>query len=229
LLVVVFVIGMLVALLLPLRRSAGPAARRTQCNNNLKQVGLAMQNYVDINGTFPPAYLADADGKPMHSWRVLILPYMELGNLHDHYNQDQPWDSEANRQVLTQMPYVYQCPSSTQRGHNTSYVIVQGKETVFDGDKPFLLASIADGARNTILVVEAPHADIPWTAPRDLNFAELSMLVNDGANSPHSDHPDHVGALFADGSVRFINSKVSPHDLRVLLTKDAGDVVSDSF
>jgi hypothetical protein len=108
-------------------------------------------------------------------------------------------------------------------------VVVQGTKTVFDGDQPCPLASIADGSRNTILVVEAPHADIPWTAPRDLNFSELSMLINAGANSPHSDHPEGLLVLLADGSVRFISSKTSPGDLRVLLTEDAGDVVSDNF
>ena len=66
-------IVMLVALFLPARRGAREAAKRTQCNNNLKQIGLGMENYLVIHGTFPPAYVADADGKAMHSWRVLIL------------------------------------------------------------------------------------------------------------------------------------------------------------
>ena len=69
--------GILIALLLPAVQAAREAARRTQCSNNLKQIGLAMHNYHDVNQQFPPAYIADADGQPMHSWRVLILPYLE--------------------------------------------------------------------------------------------------------------------------------------------------------
>src|SRR5690606_17767117 len=79
--------GILVALLLPAVQSARETARRVQCANNLKQIGLAMHNYMDVNGAFPPAYLADSDGKPMHSWRVLILPYMEHRSLYDRYDQ----------------------------------------------------------------------------------------------------------------------------------------------
>jgi prepilin-type processing-associated H-X9-DG protein len=228
-LIVVFIIGLLTALLIPARRGAGEAARSTQCRNNLKQIGLAMHNYGDINGTFPPAYVADADGKPMHSWRVLILPHAVLDPLYRRYDQSQPWDSEANRQLLSQMPFMFRCPSSGDDGQNTSFVVVRGKETIFDADRPCNPLSIADGMSNTILVVEAPHANIPWTEPRDLDFTELSMLINDGANSPHSDHPDGVNVLFADGSVRFIGSTISPRDLRALLTKDAGDTVSGEF
>ena len=228
-LVAVAVIGMVVALLLPAKRGVGEAARRTQCSNNLKQIGLAMQNYLDINGTFPPAYITDADGKPMHSWRVLILPYMEQADLHDRYDQSQPWDSTVNRQLLSEMPYTYQCPSSGHGGRNTSYVVVQGKESIFNADKPCKIDSITDGAANTILVVEAPHADIPWTPPRDLDFAELTMSINTGTNSPHSDHPNGLNVLLADGSVRFIRGTISPQDLRALLTKDGGETVSGSF
>jgi prepilin-type processing-associated H-X9-DG protein len=228
-LLVLCVIAVLVALFLPNVRFAGEAARRTQCNNNLKQIGLAMQNYHDINGAFPPAYVADAAGKPIHSWRVLILPYMELADLYGRYDQGQPWDSAVNRQLLPQMPYTYHCPSSGQGGQNTSYVVVQGKETIFDADKLCKIASITDGAASTILVVEAPHANIPWTEPRDLDFAELSMAINSGATSPHSDHSNGVNVLLGDGSVRFIQSTISPQDLRALLTKDGGEMASGSF
>jgi hypothetical protein len=226
--VIVAIFLVIAMFVLPNIRFAGEAARRTQCNNNLKQISIGMQNYLDINGTFPPAYVADADGKPMHSWRVLLLEYMELGDLYERYDQGQPWDSEANQQVLHQKPFVYQCPS-TAHSNRTSYVVVRGTQTVFDADKPCHPASITDGLANTILVVEAPHADIPWTEPRDLDFDELTTAITQGANSPHSDHPNLFLVLLADGSVRQISNTVSPHDLRCLLTKAGGDTVSDDF
>lgn len=70
---IIFTIG---CLLLPATRSSPKASRRMMCSNHLKQIALALQNYHDTYGSFPPAYLADARGKPIHSWRVLILPFM---------------------------------------------------------------------------------------------------------------------------------------------------------
>ncbi len=221
--------GVLLALLLPAVQAAREAARRTQCSNNLRQIGLAMHNYHDINGNLPPAHIADANGKAIHSWRVLILPYMEQDPLYKRYDQSQAWDSPANRQLLSQMPPTYQCPSAGVGGQNTSYVVVQGPETIFDGDKPCPMRAITDGTANTIMIVEAPHANIPWTEPRDLNFAELTMAVNSGANSPHSTHPGGVQVLMADGSVRFLSAGISAADLQALLTKAGGEVISSNF
>src|SRR4051812_35222376 len=77
LLVVVAVIALLIGLLLPARRSAGPAVRRTVCASNLRQIGLALDNYEQDQGVYPPARTFDANGRPLHSWRTLILPYMD--------------------------------------------------------------------------------------------------------------------------------------------------------
>src|SRR5579864_1381633 len=77
LVVVVIIIVVLIALLLPAIRSSGPAARRAQCTNNLKQIALALSNYEQANSALPPAFTVDAEGKPLHSWRTLILPYLE--------------------------------------------------------------------------------------------------------------------------------------------------------
>lgn len=71
------IVAISVALFLPATRNVRPAAYRSQCKNNLKQIGLALHNYHDEYQAFPPAYTVDADGKPLHSWRTLILPYME--------------------------------------------------------------------------------------------------------------------------------------------------------
>ena len=74
--------GILVALLLPAIQAAREAARRTQCSNNLKQIALAFHNYNDTYGTFPPAYIPDENGQPMHSWRMLILPFLECDHIY---------------------------------------------------------------------------------------------------------------------------------------------------
>jgi hypothetical protein len=70
-----------------------------RCAQNLKWICLALHNYEAANGAFPPAYVADADGKPMHSWRVMILPYAEEPALYKKYRFDEPWDGPNNRQL----------------------------------------------------------------------------------------------------------------------------------
>src|SRR5262245_66359 len=92
------------ALLLPAVQQGREAARRSQCKNNLKQIALALLNYESRYGTFPPAYVADESGKPMHSWRVLILPDLDQQALYNDYNFSEPWDGPNNSRLLTRIP-----------------------------------------------------------------------------------------------------------------------------
>ena len=87
LLVVIAIIGILVALLLPAVQAAREAARRTQCTNNLKQLGLAVHNYENTNKELPPGGLTPTGGSYGHSWWVRILPYIEQGNVYDKFDQ----------------------------------------------------------------------------------------------------------------------------------------------
>ena len=96
-LVVLAIIVVLIALLLPpASRSGRGEARRSQCKNNLKQIGLALHNYHDIYHVFPPAYTVDGNGKPLHSWRTLILPYLDQAPLYLKIDLSKPWDDPAN-------------------------------------------------------------------------------------------------------------------------------------
>ncbi len=112
LLVVIAIIGMLVALLLPSVPTAREAARRMQCANNMKQILIGLQNYHDTYNAFPPAYTVDEDGKPLHSWRVLILPFIEQQALYEQIRLDEPWDSEHNRQFHAVNMQEFRCPSA---------------------------------------------------------------------------------------------------------------------
>ena len=89
-------------------------AARSQCINNLKQIGLAMHNYHAMHKTFPPAYTVDKAGKPLLSWRVLILPYLEQDALYKEFHLDEPWDSEHNRALIDRMPATYRCPDAAR-------------------------------------------------------------------------------------------------------------------
>lgn len=210
--------GVLAALLLPAVQAAREAARRAQCTNNLKQIALAMQSYHDVYGAYPPAYLADANGKPMHSWRVLILPFVGRQDLYARYRFDEPWDGPNNSQLAAPTPAVYRCASDPATANTTDYVAITGPGTMFDADKSINQRSITDGMSNTLLVVESTQAGINWMEPRDLNAGQMTFTINGPGGEISSKHPGGAVAAMADGSVKFISGSVAPQTLRALST-----------
>ena len=96
LLIITAILAVAVALFLPTVRTAREAARRSSCSNNLKQIGIALQNYADTYGSLPPAYSVDANGNRLHSWRTLILPFLEANPLYSTIDLSKPWDDPAN-------------------------------------------------------------------------------------------------------------------------------------
>lgn len=226
--------GTLVGLLVPAVSSAREAARRMQCQNNLKQLALALHNYHDTYKCFPAAYVADKNGKPLHSWRVALLPYLERSDLYNLYNFDEPWDSPGNLAVAQQMPEYFRCPSdpSGPGGTQSSYVIVrcdpsqQPLQTLFAPNHWTEFREIADGTANTIMVVETSNP-VPWTQPDadpDLGqfFAEFAALSSGG----QSNHPHGVNVAFADGSVRFLSRELDAQELRALFGPSDGQIVN---
>ncbi len=170
--------GILVALLLPAIQAAREAARRAQCTNNLKQIALAFHNYHDTYGTFPPAYIPDENGQPKHSWRVLILPFLEGQQIYNQYKFDEPWNSPNNLAVTNQPMPVYSCPSSptgTPGSTQTSYMVITGLGTVFDAGKACKLSEIIDGTSNTLMVVEVAGSGVNWAEPKDLDAQQTDL------------------------------------------------------
>ena len=109
-----------------------PAGKRSICLSNLKQIAIALHNYHDVYGSFPPAYVADKQGRPMHSWRVLILPYLEYAALYEQYRFDEPWNGPNNIKLVEHVPDVFQCPSNESEGNTcTNYVAVIGPRTAW--------------------------------------------------------------------------------------------------
>ena len=144
--------------------------------NNLKQIAIAIMNYADVNGTLPPAFLADANGKPMHSWRSADSAVHRGAALFKKYNLNEPWNGPNNSKLADQIPEVYRCPSHPDALHGdspeTSYFTVVGPETAFSGSVGRPFKNIADGTANTILVIEASGLERNWMDPHDVTFEE---------------------------------------------------------
>ena len=233
-LVAVIVIGVLVALLLPAIETAREPARRAACRNNLKQIGLAMHAYHEKYGCFPPAYIPDENGKPMHSWRVLLLPFMEYKTLYNQYHFDEPWNGPHNMTLAELTLPEYRCPSdpSPPKPGITNYVMLVGPHAISDGPTGRRLADITDGTANTIMVVEVAGADINWLEPRDLDASKMTFKIGSpGRDSKPpivdicSGHPSVANVLFCDGSVKSISKETDPKLLEAMTTIDGGETV----
>lgn len=230
-------IGILIALLLPAVEAAREAARRMQCTNQLKQIGLAMRQYELQYGCFPPAFVPDENGKPKHSWRVLILPFMEEKALYDEYRLDEPWDGPHNKALASRMPKSYRCPTESDPDYShTSYAMIVGPHAISDGPTSHSMADIKDGASKTIIVAEAAGADIDWMEPRDLATEAMTFQLNAYSRDPQqsnktdisSEHSGTINVLQCDGTVRFLSTSVKREVLEALMTIDGGETIKPS-
>lgn len=196
------------ALLLPAVQSAREEARKMQCSTNMKQIGISLHNYHDIYGSFPPAYTVDEDGKPLHSWRVRLLPFIDkdCAVLYNQIKLDEPWDSPHNSQFHNQMPSVYSCPSGSSAAHNslTCYKWVLGPDTISDGPSARTFADFENGTSNSVALVEViPSTN--WMDPREIMEEELDAGVNiSKTGGVGSYHKKSYHVLFMDGHVENI-------------------------
>jgi prepilin-type processing-associated H-X9-DG protein len=206
---------------LPAIREANETVRRRTCVNNLKQIGFALRNYHEVYGCFPSPYIPDAKGKPMHSWRAVIVPYLEAGSFWPMYDLTQPWDSPANLGLARSFPFsCYVCASAKQpsRSGFTNYVMIVGAAAAMRGGEWTSLDDIAD-APHTVIIAEIADSDIFWSEPRDLSFDEMSFQINDKSKPSISSHHSHGAmVLFADGSVKFLDESTKPEELKAMLT-----------
>ena len=218
------IIVVLVALVIPAPRRAREAARRTQCRNNLKQIALALHNYADIYDALPPAYTVDADGRPLHSWRTLILPYLDEQGLHSRIDLLKPWDDPANAEALKTVPHVYRCPSATLPPGFTSYLGIVGANACFHPTAHRAFSEITDSTSETLMVIEvAQEQAVHWMAPQD---ASEEMVRNFGKDGKLA-HTGGTQAALADGSVQFLSENLDTETLQALISIAGNDRVGE--
>jgi hypothetical protein len=197
--------------------------RAGSCANNMRNIALALQQYESVHGSFPPAYVADANGNPMHSWRVLILPYIEQRRIYDQYDFNEPWDGPNNSQLHATYVKLFMCPSDVMSRTNTSYVVVTGPKTMWPGAKTTKMSDLKDGADSTIMLVEVHNSGIHWMEPRDLDFAQMSLAVNSaGGMSISSGHHD-PNVVMASGQTKKLKNNTPPKAIKAALTIAGGE------
>ncbi len=191
-----------------------PDYSQQQCAQGAEKIVAALLKYEAEHGHFPPAYTVDAQGKRLHSWRVLILPQLGHQQLYDQIDLQQPWDSTANQQLAVQAPREYVCAATVFAGAtDTNYAVVSGEGYVFDGAKTCNMDSITDNLEDTILIIEIV-GNTPWMQPADVSVNELASFHDRGG---------HVG--LASGEVKFMLSDMPPEEVEALLTKSGGEAI----
>ncbi len=228
---------------------AGQAERLARLTNNLKQIGLAMHNFHAVTNHFPPAVVFGPDGKPWHSWRVLLLPYLGENELYNQYDFTQPWDSPRNRALIDKMPPIYRDPQNTDAtGSSTHYAALVGERTAFSprgtritiangtasGDlyNGSSIVQVTDGTSNTIAIAPVdPARKIPWTKPEDIKVGpDFPGLGRPGGIFA----PTKIGGsgvapvLFLDGSVRPLSDRTDLATLRGMTTMNGGEIIASN-
>ena len=221
--------------------------------NNLRQIGLALHNYNETYKRLPPAVLYNKEGKPLLSWRVLLLPFLEQNELFQQFKLDEPWDGPHNSKLLAKMPNVYTPVRGKYEPYTTYYQVFDGPEAAFDSDphhglRRFPLAepgvSVFEGGRvtkipasfprgtaRTLILAEAGQA-VPWTKPTDLHVASdrpippLGGQFNEPPTLFRSQRIMGIHVLFADASVFFLRMEIDEVTLRNLIIRKGDNEVN---
>jgi len=199
--------------------AAAPVAKQ-QKMNSLKQIGLAFHNYHHTHGHMPPRCFTDPAGKPLQSWRLAILPFIEQQAVYEAFNLKETWNDPSNQKVAaTQIPVYTNGKSESSKTTFRAPVI---KGSLWEGNgPPRQFRQMTDGLSNTIAVIDAPvSAATAWANPEP-------WIIS--AEDPMSDifgDRETVTALLLDGSVVTLNkSEMTDETLRAMLTFAGGEQV----
>ncbi|MEM9643910.1 MAG: DUF1559 domain-containing protein [Planctomycetota bacterium] len=214
-------VGVMAGLLLPAVQQARSAARRMQASNNLKQIALAFHNYASAYKKFPGPAITDAAGKPLLSWRVKLLPFIEENDLYEQFHLDEAWNSPHNIKLIDQMPQTFVDPAVVTRPGETVFHMAIGEGFFQEFGKELGFRDCLDGTSNTIMAFEVDSSEqVPWTAPIDVEINLDDPLPAMGHNRPGGFH-----AVFGDGAVRFLTHDIDVDMFRALLTRAGREIV----
>ena len=214
--------------LFPAIGAARTMVYKRSCEANLIKIGMALRAYEDAHGTLPPAFIPDASGKPMHSWRVLILPYLDEQGLYSRYDFNEAWDGPNNVQLISHMPDVYRCtadPDARALGE-TSYMVITGAATFFPDGKATSINNAQDDLTTSILVVETQVTGVTWLNPKDLKAERMQYVVNGSLGQElGSHHFEGAHVLLADGTVLFLDDATAADYIEGMATMSGNESI----
>jgi Protein of unknown function (DUF1559) len=216
------------SLMFPAIDNLREGARSANCR--LVQIALAFHNYNDAHGGFLPGQaIRSSAGRPLLSWRVAILPYLEQQELYKRFHLDEPWDSPHNLALLTDIPLIYRPhPNVVADPNTTLFQVFVGPGTPFGTDAPGIPRTFVDGTSNTILVAEA-SVGVPWTKPADLVYdphgplPRLGKVLREDRLLFRVKQPTTFRVALADGSGHSVSKSVSESTLRAAITCAGGE------
>lgn len=202
---------------------------RGQCIQNAEKIAKALNAYARDYGTYPPSITYAADGKKaMHSWRVLILPYLGYQSLYNRYDLDQPWDSTNNQSVVFDMPQEYRSPAAVMvSGVESHYFLIAGPGTLFPNTGPLGPTSVVDSPAKTLLLVQAeggPLLTTQWTEPGDFDVTNTSLTIGIDIGGSHA---GGTTAATVDGRGHFLREDLEQGVMKALITPTGGEGLSD--
>lgn len=202
------------------------AARRAWSQNNLKQIGLAVQSYEQAHGSLPPGGTFDRRGRPVHGWQAMILPYVEQKELYDRIDFSNPWNGLQNAPVFRTEIATYQNPGIRERTNAAGFALSHyaANVSLLGGDHPRKFTEVTDGTSNTLLAGEVTAGFKAWGDPT--NWRDPTLGLNSNPAGFASPYPGGVNFLMADGSVHFIKNTVDKRVLKALSTPAGGEKVS---
>ncbi len=208
-----------------LRRGLSVAAQRRDLDS-MKSIVVALNDYNARYGTYPTPIVSDVTGKPLYSWRVLILPFLGYEDLFQRFQLDQAWDSPANLALLNEMPSVFASSNApdAQANHEPNFVLLVGTGTAFPPTGPMSAAQITDDP--TVLLVETKAGGIVWTQPGDIDIGKFG--VNLGSISMQNiggQHATHVVAVDRNGRGMRIPKTTPKLVLEALVTPTSGEKI----
>lgn len=212
--------GVMVGLLLPAVQAAREAARRMSASNNMKQISLAFHNYAAAYN-YLPTDITDEDGKPLLSWRVAILPYIEEQALYEQFRLDEPWDSPHNKPLSEKLPAIYVNPKVALQPGYTVFQVPVGEGLAFQKGAKSRFRDFLDGTSNTVMLFEASRDEaVIWSKPEE---AEIDPKDPLSAMGDYHVGGFHVG--MTDGSVRFITNTIDIDLFNAMFTRAGGEAI----